>query len=96
MQLTESRKIFTATQDSPLVKFGKVIQIIRKGRDLKVSDVAGKSGLQEEMINNLETGNIVFEEVMNSLPKLAEALKISKGTLLKVLLNLGEITDFDC
>ena len=88
--ITKSRDELKEIRGSPLDKFGRVVGILRKARKLSIEKLAEKSGVEVEVLTNLECGKILFEEALALLPSLSKALGVSKRTLIRVMLELGE------
>jgi hypothetical protein len=77
-----------AEAETPLQVFGVLVGAQRRKLHLTVEELAGRTGLQVSLLNAIELGALPFEQVVDLLPSVGEALGGKYTELSRVLANL--------
>lgn len=77
-----------ADAETPLQVFGVLVGAQRRKQQLSVEELAGRSGLEVNLLNAIELGALSFEQVVELLPSVGEALGGKYTELSRVLANL--------
>jgi hypothetical protein len=77
-----------ADAETPLQVFGVLVGAQRRKQQLSVEELAGRSGLEANLLNAIELGALSFEQVVELLPSVGEALGGKYTELSRVLANL--------
>ncbi|MCJ7448689.1 MAG: helix-turn-helix domain-containing protein [Bacteroidales bacterium] len=85
---TERTSPTTDIQDTPLIRFGKVLRTFRETKNYSLIDISEATKIDIELLNKIESGTATSYEVIKYLSSISKALRIDPKTSLRILFDL--------